>query len=290
MQRHEEIGMPIYMDRHEMEGATAKAVADAHKKDLKLQEKFGVKLMTYWFDESRGSAFCLIDAPAKEKVRQLHEEAHGSVPHKIVEVNPEAVEAFLGRIEDPEPSSDGSHAPSGETYVDSAFRTIMFTDMKDSTAITTRLGDGGAIELFRTHNALTRDVLAQHNGREIQHTGDGFMVSFSAASQAVGCGIAIQKALWAHNQNRPGADIHVRIGICAGEPVEEDQRLFGSTVQLTSRICDTAEPDQILVAPVIRDLCLGKPFLFADKGEHTLKGFDQPLRMYEVEWQDRQSA
>ena len=277
--------MPIYMDRHDNKEATAKSVADAHRKDLELQDKYGVKLMTYWFDESRGAVFCLMDAPAKEKVRQLHEEAHGSVPHKIVEVNPEAVEAFLGRIEDPVPSSAGAHVPAVESPVDSAFRTIMFTDMKDSTAITTRLGDAEAIELFRTHNALTRDELAQYNGREIQHTGDGFMVSFTAASQAVGCAIAIQKALSAHNQKRPEADIHVRIGICAGEPVEEDHRLFGSTVQLTSRICDHAEPDQILVAPVVRDLCLGKPFTFSDKGEHTLKGFDQPLRIFEVPWQ-----
>lgn len=278
--------MPIYMDRHEMEGATAKAVADAHEKDLKLQDKYGIKLMTYWFDESRGSAFCLIDAPAKEKVRQLHEEAHGSVPHKIVEVNPEAVEAFLGRIEDPEPSPVGPRASSGETQMDSAFRTIMFTDMKDSTAITTRLGDNEAIELFRTHNALTRDALAQYNGREIQHTGDGFMVSFTAASQAVECAIAVQKSMHAHNQRHPDTNINVRIGVCAGEPVEEDQRLFGSTVQLTARICDTAQPDQILVAPVIRDLCLGKQFAFKDQGEFDLKGFDQPQRMYEVQWQD----
>ena len=281
--------MPIYMDRHEMAGATAKAVADAHRKDLKLQEKYGIKLMTYWFDENRGSAFCLIEAPAKEKVRQLHEEAHGSIPHKIVEVNPETVEAFLGRIEDPEPTAGGPHAPSAETHVDSAFRTIMFTDMKDSTAITTRLGDSEAIELFRTHNALTRDALDQYRGREIQHTGDGFMVSFSAASKAVGCAIAIQKALFSHNQKQPDAKINVRIGICAGEPVEEDQRLFGSTVQLTSRICDKADPDQILVAPVIRDLCLGKRFSFKDQGEFPLKGFDQPLRMYEVPWQDAQA-
>jgi len=77
----------------------------------------------------------------------------------------------------------------------------------------------------------------------------------------------------------------VRIGICAGEPVEEDQRLFGSTVQLTSRICDQAEPDQILVAPVIRDLCLGKKFDFIDRGETRLKGFDQPQKIYEVQWQ-----
>jgi len=280
--------MPIYMDRHEMEGATAKAVADAHQKDLRLQEKYGIKLMTYWFDENRGSAFCLIDAPAKEKVRQLHAEAHGSIPHKIVEVNPETVAAFLGRIEDPAPSAAGAHAPAGETEVDSAFRTIMFTDMKDSTAITTRLGDGEAIELFRTHNALVRDALNQYSGREIQHTGDGFMVSFTAAFQAVACAIAIQKSLLDHNQKHPDTKINVRIGICAGEPVEEDQRLFGSTVQLTSRICDKAEPDQILVAPVIRDLCLGKQFVFTDQGEFTPKGFDQPLRMYEVLWQEAQ--
>ncbi|MGD9301694.1 MAG: DUF4242 domain-containing protein [Desulfobacterales bacterium] len=90
--------MPIYMDRHEMEGATAKAVADAHEKDLKLQEKYGIKLMTYWFDENRGSAFCLIDAPAKEKVRQLHEEAHGSVPHKIVDcIQGQGVDLVLKR-------------------------------------------------------------------------------------------------------------------------------------------------------------------------------------------------
>jgi class 3 adenylate cyclase len=277
--------MPIYMDRHHLQGATAKALADAHQKDLKLQDKYDVKLLTYWFDEGRGSAFCLIDAPAKEKVIQLHEEAHGAIPHKIMEVNPDTVEAFLGRIEDPQPPPQ-SLTPSSETFVDSAFRVIMFTDMKDSTAITTRLGDTRALELFRTHNSITRDALKEHNGREIQHTGDGFMVSFTSASHAVECAIGIQRSFAAHNESHPDTAINLRIGICAGEPVEEDQRLFGSTVQLTSRICDKAEPDQILVAPVIRDLCIGKHFSFTDHGEFALKGFNQPLRMYEVHWRE----
>jgi len=276
--------MPIYMDRHDMEGATAKAVADAHLKDLKLQDKYGVKLLTYWFDESRGSAFCLIDAPAKEKVTQLHAEAHGAIPHKIIEVDPHAVETFLGRIEDPRPYS-GSDEPASPAEIDSAFRTVMFTDMKGSTAITTRLGDARALEFFRTHNTITRDTLNGFRGREIQHTGDGFMVSFNSASNAVACAIALQRAFASHNEDHPDIPINVRIGICAGEPVEEDQRLFGSTVQLTSRICDQAEPDQILVAAVIRDLCLGKQFSFSDRGESTLKGFDQPFKMYEVQWQ-----
>jgi class 3 adenylate cyclase len=276
--------MPIYMDRHDMEGATAKAAADAHQKDLKLQAKYGVKMLTYWFDEGRGSAFCLVDAPAEDKVTQLHAEAHGAIPNKIIEVDPHAVATFLGRIEDPTVPHEPDR-PADGTEIDSAFRTIMFTDMKDSTAITTRLGDARALELFRTHNSITRDALSHHNGREIQHTGDGFMVSFSSASKSVECAIAIQKSLAAHNQLYPDMAINVRIGICAGEPVEEDNRLFGSTVQLTSRICDQAEPDQILVAAVIRDLCLGKNFVFGDRGEVRLKGFDQPQKIYEVQWQ-----
>lgn len=277
--------MPIYMDRHNVEGATAKALADAHQKDLKLQDKYGIKLLTYWFDEGRGSAFCLIDAPAKEKVKQLHKEAHGSVPNKIMEVNPDTVKAFLGRIEDPQLPSE-SLIPSGEALVDSAFRVIMFTDMKESTAITSRLGDAKALEVFRTHNSICRDTLKAYHGREIQHTGDGFMISFTSASHAVECAIAIQKSFANHNQRHPETKINVRIGICAGEPVEEDQRLFGSTVQLTSRICDKAEPDQILVAPVIRDLCIGKQFIFTDRGEFALKGFDQPFRIFKALWQE----
>lgn len=276
--------MPIYMDRHNLEGLTAKDVADAHQKDLKLEEKYGVKIMTYWFDEGRGSAFCLVDAPEAEKVTQMHAEAHGAIPHRIIEVDPHAVETFLGRIEDPRPNHDSETLSNG-TEVDPAFRSIMFTDMKDSTAITTRLGDVRALELFRVHNSITRDALSQYRGREIQHTGDGFMVSFHSASNAVACAIDIQRSFTSYNETHPETPIHVRIGICAGEPVEEDKRLFGSTVQLTSRICDTAEPDQILVAAVIRDLCLGKQFLFGDQGETMLKGFDRPQRIYEVQWQ-----
>jgi class 3 adenylate cyclase len=75
------------------------------------------------------------------------------------------------------------------------------------------------------------------------------------------------------------------MGICAGKPVEEDHRLFGATVQLAARIWDTAAADPIPVAPVVRDLCLGKQFAFSDEGESTLKGFDEPLRLFEISWQ-----
>jgi len=203
--------MTIYMDRHNLEGLTAKDVAEAHLKDLNLQEKYDVKVLTYWFDQKRGAGFCLVDAPDKQRVTQLHAEAHGAIPHKIIEVDTQTVETFLGRIDNPRPPA-GLPAPAEETPIDSAFRTIMFTDMKDSTAITSRLGDAGALELFRTHNSITRDALSQYNGREIQHTGDGFLASFSSASKSVACAIAIQKSMAAHNRNHPDLAINVRIG------------------------------------------------------------------------------
>ena len=87
--------MPVYMDRHYVEGATRHAVADAHQKDLALQDKYNVKFLTYWFDEMRCTAFCLIEAPNRDTIERAHDEAHGLVPNEIIEVDPAVVDAFL---------------------------------------------------------------------------------------------------------------------------------------------------------------------------------------------------
>ena len=89
--------MPVYMDRHYVEGATRHALADAHQKDLALQDKYNVKFLTYWFDEMRCTAFCLIEAPNRETIERAHNEAHGLVPNEIIEVDPAVVDAFLGQ-------------------------------------------------------------------------------------------------------------------------------------------------------------------------------------------------
>ncbi len=79
--------MPIYMDVHKhVDGATDAAVADAHMKDLQTQAKYGVKYLKYWFDESSGSIFCLVDAPTKEAAERVHREAHGLTADEIHEV------------------------------------------------------------------------------------------------------------------------------------------------------------------------------------------------------------
>jgi len=79
--------MPLYMDIHEkVDGLTAEAVAEAHKKDLETQSKYGVKYHRYWFNEETGQVFCLFEAPSAEAGHHVHEEAHGLVADKIIEV------------------------------------------------------------------------------------------------------------------------------------------------------------------------------------------------------------
>jgi len=80
--------------------------------------------------------------------------------------------------------------------------------------------------------------------------------------------------------------LHVRVGINAGEPIEEDGDLFGATVILASRIAAKADAGEILVSDNIRSLCSGKGFLFADRGEFVARGFEEPVRVYEVSWRN----
>jgi class 3 adenylate cyclase len=272
--------MPIYMDRHYTEDATRQTIANAHEKDLEIQDKHNCKFITYWFDDERHTGFCLVDAPSKEALQNAHNEAHGGVAHEILEVDPTIVKSFLGRVKDPEPVN-----PLGETQSNSAFRTIMFTDLKDSTLMSTIFGDAKALHLVRVHNALTRNALREFKGNEVKHTGDGIMASFDSVPNAVACTIAIQRAFDAYNQEHPDELLFVRIGVSAGEPIEESGDLYGKAVNLAARLCAHAEPAQILAAEIVRDLCDVETISFVNIGEITPKGFTQPIAVHEVKWQ-----
>jgi class 3 adenylate cyclase len=201
---------------------------------------------------------------------------HAILPHEpAAEVLAEAVEEFLAEGEE---AAVGA-APSGLV-------TILFTDMEGSTTLTQRLGDAKAQEVLRTHNTIVRDALKAHSGSEIKHTGDGIMASFASASRALECAIAIQRALAQHNESNPDIPIRVRIGLNAGEPVAEEEDLFGTAVQLAARIAAKAEGEEILVSDTLRGLVAGKGFLFSDRGDVALRGFEDPVRLYEVRWGD----
>ena len=162
-----------------------------------------------------------------------------------------------------------------------SFRTILFTDIESHTQMMQRLGDTKGREVLREHERITREALAAHGGSEVKTMGDGFMASFGSAQKAIECAQALQRAF----TSKEGEAIRVRVGINAGEPIAEDDDLFGSSVILAARTAAKANGGEILVTDVVRQLVAGKGFVFADRGETEMRGFEEPVRLFEVRWQ-----
>ncbi len=201
---------------------------------------------------------------------------------------------------------------TAHTASSGAFRTILFTDVEGSTALTQRLGDAKARQLLREHERIVRDALKAHGGSEVKTMGDGFMASFGSATRALECAIAMQRAFAEWNEGSlrskgPSTGsgrtvgegsgrtevIRVRIGLNAGEPIAEDDPdgradLFGTAVNLAARIAGEAEGGEVLASDVVRQLVAGKRFMFADRGETALRGFEEPVRLYEVRWREKE--
>ena len=276
--------MPLYMDIHNLpEGTTAEDVAKAHAKDMETQRKYGVEYSKYWVNASGKKLFCLAHAPSAEAADCVHREAHGMVAEKIIEVEPDLAEAILGSVET-NPAGAAILSGGGADARDPGIRTILFTDLVDSTRLTHSLGDEAALALLGVHDTIVRDALSALGGREVKHTGDGIMASFVSAAGAVRCAIQIQRELDKHAQANPERPLKVRVGAAAGEPVEQHNDLFGSTVQLAARLCAHAQPEQILVTTAIAELCIGKGLQFEDLGEVDLKGFGYPVRAHAAAW------
>jgi len=281
--------MPLYIDIHELGKVTAEDVAKAHAADVKLQAQYGVEYLKYWFNESCGKAFCLVDAPDPETARKVHREAHGLVAEKLIEVQPEVAESFLGGTEvNP---LGAVLLPGGKPDErDPGIRTVLFTDIVGSTSLTQQLGDEAAMEVVHLHDQIVRDALAAWNGREVKHTGDGIMASFVSAASAIKCAARVQCETAKSKNGNSDCPLQIRIGIASGEPVEHRNDIFGSTVQLAARLCTCANAEQILVSNVVAELCFGKKLRFQDLGQITLKGFDQPIRAHAVAWMEEIEA
>ncbi len=250
--------MPIYMDRHIVPGIEAQNAAEAHRQDLKIQDKFGCRCMTYWVDEERGNAFCLIDAPDETSVKKMHDAAHGLVPNEIIQVNSNVVEAFLGRIHDPE----GYYGvdPDLKIFNDPAFRIILVSGTRDVRLLKHELGSERASKLMTMYHEMMRTALQKYEGREVELEGGGFIASFMSVTQAVACAVAVQKGL-----HVAGELIDLRIGLSAGMPVSKSKSLFGETIKLARYLCRIGQSDQIVMAPIIRDI-------YKDDGHNTMGG------------------
>jgi adenylate cyclase len=209
----------------------------------------------------------------------LPDETHHQLAGTILDVDPMVpVNALL----------DERPAHQAETpYEAPAMRAIVFTDLCGSVEQTFLLGDYEYLELVRVHDKVVRELLGLHNGREVKHTGDGIMASFASVAAAVTFAISAQRAFRDHNDGNP-VPLDVKIGISVGEPItDHNDDLFGASVQLAARLCDSAPAGEIAVSLVVRELCIGKRFHFQDCGPVQLKGVSEPTSLYCVSWRDR---
>ena len=278
--------MPIYMDVHTVPGVKARDVAEAHTKDLFHQEEYGCKCMTYWIDEGRETIFCLIEAHDKHAVEEMHSRAHGLIPSKIIEVSDTVVESFLGRIYDPtetETTSDGL-----KVFSDPSFRVLLLTTTTDPVLLQHKFGIDKAAELLNKHNVIIRKNLAHCGGREVEHTGNGFIISFSSAATAISCALAIQKDM---HDAQDIDSIGFKLSINAGEPVEKSNELFGDTIQLGHHMCAIAKYLQVAMASSVKKLVSKDHFQNKENTFLTLAPQDETLLEFlysklEENWQN----
>lgn len=274
--------MPLYMDFHDVPDATEEDLAKVHLLDIAIQDQFGVTCRTYWLNKAFGTANCLIEAPSAKEADALHKASHGMQASKIIEVDEARVEEFLGQINQTAAAKDPATTQTG-----SSLRIILFTDIVGSTQMTHDFGDEKAMRILQVHDTIIRGALKKHGGSEVKHTGDGIMASFVSVADSVSSAIDMQKGISDYNQTNPEMKLFVRIGLSAGEPVEENQDLFGTSVQLAARICNHADAEEILLAHTVQELCAGKGFEFANPYEVKLKGFDAPTKIGSVIWQGK---
>lgn len=263
--------MPLYMDRHDVPGATPKDVAEAHLSDLEVADGFDVDFLSYWYDSADDAVFCFARAPAPENMESVHRASHGLIPSEIIEVSEGDVVRFLGKV----------HHPADQSEMTSPFRTIIFTDIEGSTALLEAVGQIEFMTLLSEHDLIIRRLLLTWRGREVKHTGDGFLLSFDDLADGLRCCLAIDRAFeerW-HQASEP---VKVRIGMAAGEPVDHDDDIFGAAVNLADRICSAAQPGHPLVSENVYELGSERGFDFGPGVEMEMKGFSDPAVVHEL--------
>ncbi|HEX2240644.1 MAG TPA: AAA family ATPase [Actinomycetota bacterium] len=167
---------------------------------------------------------------------------------------------------------------------DAGIVTLLFTDLSGSTQLFDELGDEQADALRRAHFRVLREAVAARGGQEVKNLGDGLMVVFPSAVDAVGCAVEMQQAM--KDQNADGRPVEVRVGLHVGEPIRDEDDYFGRSVIVARRLCEQAQGSQILASGLVKDLVGARGlYSFVNVGALELKGLNEPLQAYEVGWQ-----
>jgi AraC-like DNA-binding protein len=234
--------MPIYMDRHDVsEAVTAELIAQLHQQDLNVQDQFECRGLTYWFDDKRKTAFCLIEAPNEQAIRDMHNHAHGDVPYRVIEVDVNIVESFLGRIGDPEKAQNTDL----NIINDPAFRVIMVIDLQIQTLrkeYLTQLRE----EVDRMAS-LVPEVLNGFDGCKVKQGSHRFLISFRSVSSAIDAAMDLQRRFG------PAGNLQLKVGLCTGVPVTEKNLIFEEAIRLAERMA-TMGKGGIIVSAELREL------------------------------------
>jgi len=271
------------MDRHDLSGVTAEDVAKVHLEDLKVQDQYGCRALTYWFDENRGTAFCLVDAPNELAVLKMHAKAHGMIPARITEVNADSVNAFLGRIDNPVFNSDSGQEL--RIINESAHRAILILRIEDFPFLELRYGKENAIVYRKTFQKITHQASEEFDGNEIKNLHDCIIYSFKSVSPAITCATKIRQELKASNQ-KAIRNLKIKAGICSGDPVNLNENFFDHALQLANRLCTIASEGFTFASSEVRDelpdnVNLNKIFFLTPKKERFL---DQLMNILESNW------
>lgn len=239
--------MPIYLDRHDVsEEVTAEMVAQLRQEDLKVEQKFGCRGLTYWFDTKRKTAFCLLEAPNKEAIKQMHDHAHGEVPHSIIEVNEQVVESFLGRIVDP----DKTKSEELNIIDDPAFRIIL---VMETSNYLNRL-DANQFSIFtqKFHKSVTK-AFNHFEGSVAKKDNNSYLVSFKSVTNAVLCALKIQASFKYITPKFDALNRRLNIGISAGIPVTDQDGIFAEAIAIATQMCEIVR-GQVIISSAVKAL------------------------------------
>jgi DNA-binding CsgD family transcriptional regulator/class 3 adenylate cyclase len=267
-QAAQQAGRRLFMCRHQGRSPDARLdeLLARHEIDISLQDKYNMRWITYYLDMERGTSFCLAEAPSREAVEACHREAHGSIPYRVIEVDWEMLQLFLGDIPTPAPANPLTDGP---------IRTLLWAEIANASSLTLKLGDRDARMRLQQVDKALREAITAHGGREVDSATGRVLAAFTSASSAVEC----SRAIIAATQSWP--EVELRTGLNAGEPVTAEGDLFGAAVDLARGVAALASPGTVLVSGVVRDLCLGKGFDFIDRGVEEMQEFGG-VRLYEL--------
>jgi class 3 adenylate cyclase len=164
-------------------------------------------------------------------------------------------------------------APASPVATERVLATVVFTDIVASTHKAAMLGDRRWRRVLDHHDAVTRDVLQRFHGSEVRRTGDGFLATFDSPARAVHCATEAMASL------RP-IGVQLRVGVHTGEVEVRGDGIDGIAVHIGARVCDCAEPDEILVSQTVKDATAGSDLRFVDRGEHELRGVPERWQLY----------